>query len=103
MFTSGKPSAAIVKEKGNGTTQRHGCLGVRLVDQVIVANPKPVADFKAGNPAPLNFLKGQVMKLSKGQANPVVTSEILHAQADDAVEAASRTRRTCRGETRSLV
>ncbi len=48
-----------------------------LVDQVIAANPKPVADFKAGNPAPLNFLKGQVMKLSKGQANPVVTSEIL--------------------------
>ena len=49
----------------------------RWCDQVIAANPKPVADFKAGNPAPLNFLKGQVMKLSKGQANPVVTSEIL--------------------------
>ena len=44
---------------------------------MIAANPKPVADFRAGNPGPLNFLKGQVMKLSKGRANPAVTSEIL--------------------------
>ena len=44
---------------------------------MIAANPKPVADFKSGNAASLNFLKGQVMKLSKGQANPAVTGEIL--------------------------
>ena len=76
MFASGKPAAAIVKEKGMEQLSDTGALEA-LVDQVIAANPKPVADFKAGNPAPLNFLKGQVMKLSKGQANPVVTSEIL--------------------------
>ena len=76
MFTSGKAAAAIVKEKGLEQLSDTGALEA-LVDQVIAANPKPVADFKAGNPAPLNFLKGQVMKLSKGQANPVVTSEIL--------------------------
>ncbi len=76
MFASGKPAADIVKEKGMEQLSDTGALEA-LVDQVIAANPKPVADFKAGNPAPLNFLKGQVMKLSKGQANPVVTSEIL--------------------------
>ncbi len=76
MFTSGKPAAEIVKEKGMEQLSDTGALE-SLVEQVIAANPKPVADFKAGNPAPLNFLKGQVMKLSKGQANPVVTSEIL--------------------------
>ncbi len=76
MFGSGKGAATIVKEKGLEQLSDTGTLEA-LVDQVIAANPKPVADFKAGNPAPLNFLKGQVMKLSKGQANPVVTSEIL--------------------------
>jgi len=44
---------------------------------VIAANPKPAADFKAGNAASLNFLKGQVMKLSKGKANPQLAGEIL--------------------------
>jgi aspartyl-tRNA(Asn)/glutamyl-tRNA(Gln) amidotransferase subunit B len=49
----------------------------QLCDQVIAANPKPVADFRGGNVASLNFLKGQVMKLSKGKANPQVVGEIL--------------------------
>ena len=48
-----------------------------ICDEVIAANPKPAADFKAGNAASLNFLKGQVMKLSKGKANPALVGEIL--------------------------
>jgi aspartyl-tRNA(Asn)/glutamyl-tRNA(Gln) amidotransferase subunit B len=48
-----------------------------LCDRVIADNPKPVADFKAGNPASLNFLKGQVIKLSQGKANPTLVGEIL--------------------------
>ena len=43
----------------------------------IAANPGPAADFKAGKVAALNFLKGQVMKLSKGKANPALVGEIL--------------------------
>ena len=61
MFATGKPATLIVKEKGLEQLSDTGALEA-LVDQVIAANPKPVADFKAGNPAPLNFLKGQVMK-----------------------------------------
>ena len=46
-------------------------------DQAIAAHPGPVADYKAGKAAALNFLKGQVMKLSKGKANPALAGEIL--------------------------
>ena len=48
-----------------------------LCDAAIAANPKPAADFRSGNAASLNFLKGQVMKLSKGKANPQLAGEIL--------------------------
>jgi aspartyl-tRNA(Asn)/glutamyl-tRNA(Gln) amidotransferase subunit B len=49
----------------------------KFCDEIIAANPKSVEDFKAGKAAALNFLKGQVMKASKGKANPAVVGEIL--------------------------
>ncbi|HWY41334.1 MAG TPA: Asp-tRNA(Asn)/Glu-tRNA(Gln) amidotransferase subunit GatB, partial [Chthoniobacterales bacterium] len=76
MFATGKGAAAIVKEKGIEQVSDPGAIE-RVVDDVIAANPKPAADFKAGNAASLNFLKGQVMKLSKGKANPQLAGEIL--------------------------
>jgi aspartyl-tRNA(Asn)/glutamyl-tRNA(Gln) amidotransferase subunit B len=76
MFATGKSAAAIVKEKGIEQLSDAGAIEA-LCDEVIAKNPKPVADFRAGNPASLNFLKGQVIKLSKGTANPVVVGEIL--------------------------
>jgi aspartyl-tRNA(Asn)/glutamyl-tRNA(Gln) amidotransferase subunit B len=76
MFASGKGAAAIVKEKGIEQVSDTGAIET-FCDQVIAANPKPAADFKAGNAASLNFLKGQVMKLSKGKANPQLAGEIL--------------------------
>ena len=76
MFASGKSAAAIVQEKGIEQLSDAGAIEA-LCDQVIAANPKPVADFKAGNLASLNFLKGQVMKLSRGTANPGLVGEIL--------------------------
>src|SRR6266576_1455563 len=76
MFATGTSAAVIVKEKG---IEQLSDLSVieALCDEVIQANPKPVADFKAGNIASLNFLKGQVIKLSKGKANPQLVGEIL--------------------------
>ena len=76
MFATGKGAAAIVKEKGIEQLSDTGAIEA-ICDQVIAANPKPAADFKAGNAASLNFLKGQVMKLSKGKANPQLAGEIL--------------------------
>jgi len=76
MFASGRSAVAIVKEKGIEQLSDLSAIE-KLCDQVIAANPKPVADFKAGNVASLNFLKGQVIKLSKGKANPQVVGQIL--------------------------
>jgi aspartyl-tRNA(Asn)/glutamyl-tRNA(Gln) amidotransferase subunit B len=76
MFASGKTAVAIVKEKGIEQLSDVSAIEA-LCDNVIAANPKPVADFKAGNGASLNFLKGQVIKLSKGKANPQLVGEIL--------------------------
>jgi len=76
MFATGKGAGAIVEEKGIEQLSDASVIG-RLADEVIASNPKPVADFKAGNVASLNFLKGQVIKLSKGKANPRIAGEIL--------------------------
>jgi hypothetical protein len=51
---------------------------MHLVDvEAIAANPRSADDYRAGKAAALNFLKGQVMKLSKGKANPNLVGEIL--------------------------
>jgi aspartyl-tRNA(Asn)/glutamyl-tRNA(Gln) amidotransferase subunit B len=76
MFVTGKNAAAIVKEKGIEQLSDSSAIET-LCDEVIASNPKPVADFKTGNVASLNFLKGQVIKLSKGKANPQLVGEIL--------------------------
>jgi len=76
MFSSGKTATAIVTEKGTEQLSDPVALDA-LCDHAIAANPKPAADFRSGNVASLNFLKGQVMKLSKGTANPALVGEIL--------------------------
>ena len=76
MFATGRSAAAIVKEKGIEQLSDVGAIEA-LCEEVVAANPKPVADYKAGNMASLNFLKGQVIKRSKGQANPQLVGEIL--------------------------
>jgi aspartyl-tRNA(Asn)/glutamyl-tRNA(Gln) amidotransferase subunit B len=76
MMASGKQPAVIVEEKGLKQVSDTGAIEA-FCDEVITANPNSVADYKAGKEAALNFLKGQVMKLSKGKANPAVAGEIL--------------------------
>jgi aspartyl-tRNA(Asn)/glutamyl-tRNA(Gln) amidotransferase subunit B len=76
MFATGRSAAAIVKKKGIEQLSDVGAIEA-LCDEVVAANPKPVADYKAGNMASLNFLKGQVIKISKGKANPQLVGEIL--------------------------
>ncbi len=76
MFAGGKTARAIVEEQGIAQLSDTGAIEA-LCDEVIAANPKPVADFQMGHAPSLNFLKGQVMKLSRGQANPALVGEIL--------------------------
>jgi aspartyl-tRNA(Asn)/glutamyl-tRNA(Gln) amidotransferase subunit B len=76
MFTTGEAPGKIVEKKGLAQVSDAGAIE-QLCDQAIAANPGPAADYKAGKTAALNFLKGQVMKLSKGKANPALAGEIL--------------------------
>ena len=76
MFASGKAPGVIVQEKGLAQVSDTGAIE-KFCDEAIAANPNPVADYKAGKLAALNSLKGQVMKLSKGKANPALVGEIL--------------------------
>jgi aspartyl-tRNA(Asn)/glutamyl-tRNA(Gln) amidotransferase subunit B len=76
MFDRGELPSAIVQKKGLAQVSDTGTIE-KFCDEIITANPGPVADFKNGKVAALNFLKGQVMKLSKGKANPNLVGEIL--------------------------
>jgi aspartyl-tRNA(Asn)/glutamyl-tRNA(Gln) amidotransferase subunit B len=76
MFTTGQAPASIVANKGLAQVSDMAAIE-KLCDDAIAANPGPAADYRAGKAAALNFLKGQVMKLSKGKANPAVAGEIL--------------------------
>ena len=76
MFATGKAPAAIVQEKGLAQVSDTGAIE-KFCDEAIAANPAPVADYQAGKVAALNSLKGQVMKLSKGKANPALVGKIL--------------------------
>jgi len=76
MFDTGKSPALIVQAKGLAQVSDTGAIE-KFCDEAIAANPNPVADYKAGKVAALNSLKGQVMKLSKGKANPALVGEIL--------------------------
>jgi aspartyl-tRNA(Asn)/glutamyl-tRNA(Gln) amidotransferase subunit B len=76
MFSTGESPAKIVEKKGLAQVSDAGAIE-KFCDDVIAANPGPAADFRGGKAAALNFLKGQVMKLSKGKANPALVGEIL--------------------------
>ena len=76
MFATGQTAAQIVEEKGLRQMSDTGAIEA-LCDQAIAASAKAVAEYKAGKMQAINSIKGQVMKLSQGKANPVVVSEIL--------------------------
>ena len=65
-----------VEERGLGAVSDTGALEA-FVDQAIAANPGPVADFKAGKKAAAGFFVGQVMKLSKGKADPKIVGGLV--------------------------
>ncbi len=76
MFETGATPGSIVEKKGLAQVSDTGALE-KFCDEVIAANPKIVEDYRGGNVAAINSLKGQVMKLTKGKANPGLVGEIL--------------------------
>ena len=82
MFEKGTSPAKIVENKGLAQVSDSGALEA-FCDEALSANPKSVEDFKNGKGAALNFLKGQVMRLSKGKANPAVVGELLEKKINN--------------------
>jgi aspartyl-tRNA(Asn)/glutamyl-tRNA(Gln) amidotransferase subunit B len=76
MFNTGKDAESIVKEKGLVQITDESEI-VKIIEEVIAENPGPVQDYKDGNKRSIGFLVGQVMKASKGKANPQLVNKIL--------------------------
>ena len=79
MFASGDTAPIIMEREGLRQISDSGALG-KIVDEVIAANPKQVEQFRAGKATVIGFLVGQVMKLSRGQANPAAVNELLKSR-----------------------
>ncbi len=76
LFEQGGDPETIVKDKGLVQVSDEGAIE-GMVDQVIGEHAKSVEDYKAGKQAALQFLIGQVMRISKGKANPQVVRELF--------------------------
>jgi aspartyl-tRNA(Asn)/glutamyl-tRNA(Gln) amidotransferase subunit B len=76
MLETGEAARTIIDREGLRQISDTGALS-KIIDEVIAANPKQVEQYKSGKAAVLGFLVGQVMKASKGQANPAAVNELL--------------------------
>jgi len=76
MFKTGKGALVIIQEQGLVQVSDTGEIDA-LIDEVIAANPDQVASYRAGKEALIGFFVGQVIKASKGKANPKVVNERL--------------------------
>ncbi len=76
MFESRETADAIIEREGLSQISDEGAL-VKIVDEVIAANQKQVEQYKSGKTTVIGFLVGQVMKASRGQADPAAVNRIL--------------------------
>jgi len=79
MLATNKMPAEIIKEEGMEQVSDAGAIE-KVIDEVIAANPKAVADYKGGKTNVVGWLMGQVMKQSHGKANPKQATELLTAK-----------------------
>lgn len=76
MYASGKDPSSIIKEKGLAQISDESALGA-IIEEIVAANPQSVEDYRAGKERAIGFLVGQVMKATKGQANPGLVNKLL--------------------------
>ena len=76
MFETGKNPEEIVKEKGIVKMSEEGAIK-EIVEKIVSANPQSVLDYKAGKDRALGFLVGQIMKETKGKANPQIVNKYV--------------------------
>jgi len=76
MYATGQSPEEIIEREGLKQISDTGALE-KMIDDVIAASPKQVEQYKSGKTAVIGYLVGQVMKASKGQANPAAVNELL--------------------------
>ncbi|MFY9674048.1 MAG: Asp-tRNA(Asn)/Glu-tRNA(Gln) amidotransferase subunit GatB [Terriglobales bacterium] len=76
-FERGKDFSVVYAEEGRPEQSRDTSALEKLADELIAANPKQVEQYRAGKKTMLGFFVGQIMKASKGQANPQLVNEVV--------------------------
>lgn len=76
MYAGGEPPRVIMEREGLKQISDTSALE-KIVDDIIAANPKQVEQYKGGKTTVIGFFVGQIMKASRGQANPAAVNEIL--------------------------
>jgi aspartyl-tRNA(Asn)/glutamyl-tRNA(Gln) amidotransferase subunit B len=76
MAVADETAEAIMRREGLESISDEGALG-KIVDEVLAANPKQVEQLKSGKQQVIGFLVGQVMKASRGQADPAAVNRII--------------------------
>jgi aspartyl-tRNA(Asn)/glutamyl-tRNA(Gln) amidotransferase subunit B len=79
MFETGEDPAVIVEREGIRAMGDSSALE-KMIDDVIAANPKQVEQYRAGKTTLIGFFVGQVMKASRGQADPAAVNELLKSK-----------------------
>jgi aspartyl-tRNA(Asn)/glutamyl-tRNA(Gln) amidotransferase subunit B len=80
-FTEGKDFAAVYEREKPKQISDAGAIEA-MIDEVIAANPKQVAQYRGGKKTVAAFFVGNVMRLSKGQANPMLLNELVTRKLD---------------------
>jgi aspartyl-tRNA(Asn)/glutamyl-tRNA(Gln) amidotransferase subunit B len=76
MFSTSEPPEAVMEREGLTQISDTGALG-KIIDEVIAANPKQLEQYRSGKTTVINFFLGQVMKASRGQADPAAVTKLL--------------------------
>jgi aspartyl-tRNA(Asn)/glutamyl-tRNA(Gln) amidotransferase subunit B len=76
-FERGKDFPTVYDEEGRPQQSTDTSALEKIIDQILAANPKQLEQYRAGKITVMGFFVGQVMKASKGQANPQIVNELL--------------------------
>ncbi len=79
MYAEGLAPGVIIERDGLKQISDTGAID-KIIDEVLAANPKQVEQYKGGKTTVIGFLVGQIMKATKGQANPGVVNDLLKAK-----------------------
>ncbi|UCD10025.1 MAG: Asp-tRNA(Asn)/Glu-tRNA(Gln) amidotransferase subunit GatB [Dehalococcoidales bacterium] len=84
MYNTGKDADILLKEGDRGQINDSDQLE-EAISQAIAANDQAVADYRAGKEAAVKFLVGQVMKVTRGRANPQLVNELMKKKLEEVI------------------